>query len=260
MIHMRIGIDIVQPHPSIELAQLAGEVGHVRTHFSAGLQRIGGVAHVDAIGRGVLANDQQFLGAGGDQLLGLAQDCIGPAAGEIAAQARDDAEGAAVIAALRNLQIAVVARRELQITLRHQIEEGRRRNRRRVVDRAHHLLILMRTGDGEHVGEALADHLRFLAHAAGDDDAAILRDRLTDGFEALLLGGIEETAGVDEHDVGTGIVGGHGIAIRAELGQDAFAVHKVLRTAERNHADLGRGGEYRCHESAAHIMQCAPIY
>ena len=188
LVDVRIGIDIVKPHPGAELAELAGEVGHVRAHLAA-LPRPGGVAEVDAIGRGVLADDQQLLRPGGDQLLGLAQDRVGAAADEVAAQRRDDAEGAAMVAALGDLQIGIVARGELQPGVRHQVEIGRRRHRRGVVDRADH---------APHIGaapviastsrEARADQLGFLAHAAGDDDAAILGDRLADRGEALLLG------------------------------------------------------------------------
>jgi hypothetical protein len=110
---------------------------------------------------------------------------------------------------------------------------------------------LVGTGDREHVGEFGADDLRFLAHAAGDDDAAILRNRLSDRLQALFLGGIEEAAGVDQHDVGPCIVRGHGVAVGTELGQDALAVDQILGTAERNHADLGRGGECACHGKRA---------
>src|SRR3546814_1978435 len=67
---------------------------------------------------------QQFLGASLDQLFGLAQDRIGTARDEIAAQAGDDAERAAVVAALRNLQIAVVPRRELEPAFGDEVEES----------------------------------------------------------------------------------------------------------------------------------------
>ena len=60
--------------------------------------------------------------------------------------------------------------------------------RRRFVDRGHDLLILLRAGDREHLREAGANELGLLAHAAGDDDAAVLGDRLADRFEALGLG------------------------------------------------------------------------
>ena len=221
LIDMRIGIDIVEPHPGGDSAELAGEIGHVRHHLAA-LPGARLLADIDAVGRRVLADDQQLLRPRRDQLLRLLEDRVGPPADEIAAQARDDAEGAAMIAAFGDLQIAVMAGRQLQPRVGHQVQIGAGRHRRGDMDGADHLLILVRPGDGEHVGEALADDVGFLAEAAGDDDAAILRDRLADRLEALFLCGIEEAAGVDQHDVRAGIVRGHGVAVRAELGQDAL--------------------------------------
>ena len=201
------------------------------------------VADVDAIGRGVLADDQQLLGARGDQLLGLAQDRVGAAADEVAAQVRDDAEGAAVVAALGDLQIAVVARRQLEPGLGHQVDERVRDRRRGLVDRGDDFLILLRAGDREHVREAGADDVGFLAHAAGDDDAAVLGDRFADRLEALFLGAVEEAAGVDQHHVGAGIIGRHVVAVGAQLGHDPLAVDQGLGTAERDQPDARGLGE-----------------
>ena len=242
VVHVRVGVDVVQPHPGAELAELAREVGHVGADFLA-LPRPRLVADVDAIGARVLADDQQLLRAGGDELLGLAQDRVGAAADEVAAQVRDDAEGAAVIAALGDLQIAVVARRELEARFGHQVDERRGDRRRGFVDRGDDFLILLRAGDREHVGEAVADDVGFLAHAAGDDDAAVLGDRFADRFEALFLGGIEEAAGVDQHHVGAGIVGRHVVAVGAQLGHDPLAVDQGLGTAERDQPDARGLGE-----------------
>ncbi|MCY1168746.1 hypothetical protein D9M73_87510 [compost metagenome] len=88
----------MQPHPCAQFAQLARQIGHMRADFFA-MPQARLVADVDAVGGGILADHQQFLGARFDQLLRLAQDRIGAAADQIAAQARDDAEGAAVVAA-----------------------------------------------------------------------------------------------------------------------------------------------------------------
>src|SRR3546814_9662422 len=112
-----------------------------------------------------------------------------------------------MVAALRNLQIAVVARGELQPApvvpkTGNQIDERTLRRRRGVVNGVDDLLILMRAGDGEHVGEAGADDVGFAAHAAGDDDAAVFCHRFADRVEAFLLRRIDETSGVDEHHVG----------------------------------------------------------
>src|SRR3546814_5621302 len=116
----------------------------------------------------LLTDDEQFLRPRRDQLFGLAQHRVDTAADQFAAQIRDDAEGTAMVAALRNLQIAVVARGELQPApvvpkTGNQIDERTLRRRRGVVNGVDDLLILMRAGDGEHVGEAGADDVGFAA-------------------------------------------------------------------------------------------------
>ena len=127
-VDVRIGVDVMEADPGgvafrrAEIAHGGGEVGHVGADLTAGLERVGGVLQVEAVGAGVLADDQQLLRAGRDQLLRLAQDGVGAAADEVAAQARDDAEGAAVVAALGNLHIAVVARGELEAGLGDQVD------------------------------------------------------------------------------------------------------------------------------------------
>ena len=159
-----------------------------------------------------------------------------------------------MVAALRNLQIAVVTRGELEVGVfdcaaRYEIEIGRSGRRRRLVHRRDDLFVLVRAGDREHGGEAGADDLGLLAHAAGDDDAAVLGDRLADRLQAFLLGAVEEAAGVDQHDVGAAIVGRHLVAVGPQPRQDTLAVDQVLGTAERDHADARRGGEnggHRC--------------
>ena len=57
-----------------------------------------------------------------DQPLGLAQHIVGRPRDQIAAQLRNDAEGAAVVAAFGNLQIGIVPRRQLDALRRHQVE------------------------------------------------------------------------------------------------------------------------------------------
>ena len=256
LIDMRIGIDIVEPHPGGDSAELAGEIGHVR-HDLAALPHPRFLADIHAISRGVLADDQQLLGPRRDQLLRLLEDRVGAPADEIAAQARDDAEGAAMVAAFGDLQIAVMAGRQLQPRVGHQVQIGAGRHRRGDMDGADHLLILVRPGDGEHVGEALADDVGFLAEAAGDDDAAILRDRLADRLQALFLGAVEEAAGVDQHHVRTCVVGAHRIAVGAQAREDALGIDQRLGAAERDHADLLRlrdganAGACGCHDGGA---------
>ncbi len=103
------------------------------------------------------------------------------------------------------------------------------------------LLVLVRPGDGEDAGVRLPDAPLLHAHAAGDDDAAVLGHGLADGLQAFGLGGVEEAAGVDHHHVGARVVGRDQIAFRAQLGEDAFRIDERLGAAQRDEADLGRG-------------------
>ncbi len=72
--HMRIGIDVMQPHPRAQPAQIAGKVGDMRAVVT--LCR---VFDINAIGRRVLRYHQQFPDPGGNQLFRLAHDGMGGA-------------------------------------------------------------------------------------------------------------------------------------------------------------------------------------
>jgi hypothetical protein len=217
------------------------------------------VAQIDAIGAGVLRDDEQFAGAGRNQLFRLAQAGIDPAAGEPAAQAGDDAEAARMVAALGNLEVAVVPGRQLDIGLRDQIDEGALAWRGMGVDRGDHLLILVRAGDREHLRMRGADRLGVLAHASRHDHPAVLGNRLADCGQAFLLGRIEKAAGVDQHHVGAGIVLGEGIAVGAQAGEDPLGINQRLGAAEADHADLllgGQDGGGWAHRGAAPTPAC----
>jgi len=47
LVDVRIGIDIVEPHPGTQLAELAGQIGHVGAHLAAALEREGLVPEVE---------------------------------------------------------------------------------------------------------------------------------------------------------------------------------------------------------------------
>ena len=112
----------MQPHPDAEFPQRGGEIEEPRPHvaIAPAARRI---LEIDPVGGRILRDDEQFLDAGSSEPLSLAQDIGRRPRDEIAAQARDDAEGATIIAALRNLQIRIVARRQLDSVGRHQVEE-----------------------------------------------------------------------------------------------------------------------------------------
>ena len=202
--------------------------------------------HVHAIGAGVLRDHQQFLHAGLDQALGLAEHVAHRPADQVAAHRRDDAEAATMIAALGNLQVGIVARRELDALRRHQVQVGIVvfLGRRGIVHGAHHFFILLRSGHGQHAGVHVADHGLFHAHAAGDDDLAVLGQRFADGFQRFGLGAVDEAAGVDDHDIRVVVLGRDFVPFGAELGQDAFGVDQGFRTAQADEADFGEDMGY----------------
>ena len=145
-----------------------------------------------------------------------------------------------MIAALRDLEIAVMARGQLDVLfgrLRDEVDKRPLARRRVLVHRFDDLFVLMRAGDREHLRVRGADGVGFLAHTTGDDDTAVLIDRFAYGSKALLLGAVEEAASVDQHHVCASVVGAHRIAVCAQASEDAFGIDQRLGAAERDHAD-----------------------
>ena len=106
-----------------------------------------GVFEVAAVGAGVLGDDDELLDARFHQPLGLAQDVARLARDEVPAQGRNDAEGAAVVAAFGDLEIGVVARGEPHALAGDEIDERIVRRRRGGAHRRHHALERLRAGD-----------------------------------------------------------------------------------------------------------------
>jgi hypothetical protein len=79
--------------------------------------------------------------------------------------------------------------------------------------------------------------MRFLNHTflcpqtPRHHDLAVLGERLADGIERLLDRRIDEAAGVDDDEVGAGVAGRGGVALRAQLREDALRVDQRLGTA-----------------------------
>src|SRR3546814_16575277 len=95
---MRIRIDIVQANPRAEASQFTRKVGHMRTYLPPfPFARL--MLDIDAIGRRVLADDQQFLRSGRHEFFDFAQDRFGLAADENPAKGRHGADGAEMLAA-----------------------------------------------------------------------------------------------------------------------------------------------------------------
>ena len=152
-----------------------------------------------------------------------------------------------MIAALGNFQVGVVARREFDALRRDQIDQRivRRWLRRQVfVHGLHDGFVLRGAGDRQHLRVHVPDALRVGAgaHAAGDDDLAVLLEGLADRVQRFLFGAVDETAGVHHHHIGIFVAGHDVVALQPQLGEDALGVDQGLRTAKANEPDLGRGG------------------
>jgi hypothetical protein len=68
-----------------------------------------------------------------------------------------------------------------------------------------------------------------------------------DGLKAFVARAVEETAGVDEDEIGALVVGGDLVALGAQARDDALAVDQRLGAAKGNDADFGLG------EGGAHL-------
>ena len=235
------GIHVVQAHPRAELAEAGGEIRDACGDIAAAPRRLL-VFDVDAVRARVLRDHEQLAHAGAHEALRFAEHVGRGAADEVAAQARDDAEAAAVIAAFGDLQVRVVARRELDALRRHEIDERIVRRRDRRVHGRDDGFVLMRPRDREHVRVRVANDVRFGAEAARDDDAAVLGERFADRVERLGARAVQEPARVDDDDVGARVVGGRLVTLGAQLAQDSLGIDERLRAAEAHEADFGRMG------------------
>jgi hypothetical protein len=76
----------------------------------------------------------------------------------------------------------------------------------------------------------VADEVVLDAQATGDDDLAVLGECLADRMERFLDRGVDEAAGVDDDEVGAGVVLRGLVALGAQLREDALGVDQRLRT------------------------------
>src|SRR4029077_10372189 len=115
-------------------------------------------------------------------------------------------------------------------------------------------LVLLRPGDREHAGMYGRDLLRLGAHAAGDDDLAVLGHGGADGGERFRLRAVEKAAGIDDDEIGAGMVARQLITLRPQPGDDALGIDQCLRAAERNEGNAGGGGG----GGAVHLLAAVP--
>ena len=92
------------------------------------------------------------------------------------------------------------------------------------MDRLKHALVLLRPRYRQHVRVYSGDLFRFRAHAAGDDDFAVLGERGADGGEGFRLRAIEKAAGVDDRKIGIGVVAGKLVTLCAQPRDNALGI------------------------------------
>ncbi len=242
---MGVGVDVVQPQPGPQPGQLVDQIHQVGPYLLACI--VGGaVADIHPIGRGVLGDYQQLLGAGAHQPGGLEENLGGVAALLQAAQLGDDAEAALVVAAFRNLQVGVVAGGQLDL-------RGNQ-GRKGILLQGNHPLYgsqdpvyLAGAGDLEHLRVGLLDDLGPGPQAAGHNHLTVLRQGFADGRERLLHRRGDEAAGVDHHHIGP-LIGGRGfVSLGPQAREYLLRIHQGLGTAQTDKPDL-----------ACHLISCAP--
>ena len=233
VVHVGVRVDIVQAHPHAHVAEGFTQGLHLGFQGPA-LPETGAVFDIHAVGGGVLGDHQQFLYAGIHQALGFVHDITDGPAHQLAAHVRDDAEGAAVVAAFGNLQVGVVARGQFDALGWYQVDKrvvvfirGHK-----LVHRAYYFFIGLGAGNRQHAGVGFADFVCFHAHAAGYDHLAVLADGLADGVQGFLLGGVNKAAGVYHHDIGIVVGGHHVVPVQAQLGKNALGINQCLRAAQ----------------------------
>jgi hypothetical protein len=77
----------------------------------------------------------------------------------------------------------------------------------------------------------LFNYALLRAEAAGDHDLSVLGERFADGVEGFPDRRVDEAAGVDDDEVGTGIALRGRVALRAKLREDALRVDEGFGAA-----------------------------
>jgi hypothetical protein len=84
----------------------------------------------------------------------------------------------------------------------------------------------------------ISNEIAFKTQTTRHHDLAVLGERLADGAQRLLDCRVDEAAGVDDDEVGAGVVGRGKVTLGPQLGEDALRVYKCLGTAEGNEPDF----------------------
>jgi hypothetical protein len=78
---------------------------------------------------------------------------------------------------------------------------------------------------------SIEDALRTRPKATGDDHFAVLLERFANRIEGFVDRGVDESAGVDDHEICGIVVAGDGITLSPQLSEDTFRIDERFGAA-----------------------------
>ena len=174
------------------------------------------------------------------------QYILNVAAAESAADEGNGAVGAAIVAAVRNADVGRPRRGGQHAVALKDVAAGRAvagtLAAERLFQRLGQLLVLAHAKEQIHLGDFLAQRLFIALHQAarGHQQFAfagflVFRQR-QDGINALLLGRVDETAGVHDQDVRLLLVCGNAVTGVFQYAEHQLGIHGVFAAAKGNDA------------------------
>ena len=129
--------------------------------------------------------------------------------------------------------------RKLYALRRNQVEVRLVLRWRRPMNSGQYAFVLLRPRHRQHLRMRGRNLFRLRAHAAGHDDFAVFLKRRPDCGERFRLRAIEEAAGINDRQVGIGVIAGQFVTFRAQPRDNALGIDQRLRAAERYERDAG---------------------
>ena len=101
---------------------------------------------------------------------------------------------------------------------------------------SHDLFIGLGACHCEYTGVLLFDQLSIstFTHTASHNHTTIFVHGFIDGIKGFLFRGVDKATGIYDHNIGIVVLVYNVVAVKLELGQDAFGVHQGFRAAERH--------------------------
>ena len=228
--------------------------GNFRRPFQQ-LRQLGMADPVDAEAGGILSHQNVLLHAFFRQRANFVQHVLHFPGTEAAPDQGDGAVGAAVVTAVSNADVGGIGRggqhpaagqngiipaaEALALAVQGRLQRLRQT---RVLAHAHQQIDLRHIGH-ELFFVALGQTARSHQHLAFA--GALVFGHLQQSVDALLLGGVDEAAGVDDQHLRFLFICGNGIAVLLQDGEHQLRIHPVFAAAKGNHADCGHSGRLR---------------